>query len=173
MIEFLEQAKDFLILTGSLLIMLIVFAFYKAGWDKKVFMENWVKAEGDKKPIWKGILFILGIPLLLGAVLYATNVESREVDYSFKDKYVREYTQLEWFSEATVYVGLDYTQNPSPLCRDYGATDKITSNMGFTQSIARKDAWNVVAKYTHHSCAISADKNSYDALGVMVEWTIK
>ena len=27
-------------------------------------------------------------------------------------------------------------------------------------------------KYTHHSCALNPDRNSYDALGVELEWCV-
>lgn len=158
MIEFLDQAVEFIVLCLGLVAMLITFAFYKAGWSKAKFKENWIHSEGDDKPMWRGIMFIIGVPLLMGLVLYAGNVKSAE---------------YKWFDEATVYVGLDYTENTNPLCGQLGASDRISSNMGFTQSIVKKDMMNINMKYTHHSCAISADQNSYDAVGVMIEWTIK
>ena len=154
---FLEQAMTFLALSGGLLTILLGYVFYKSDWSVTKFKENWIKSEGTKTPIWRAVLVILSVPILMAAVLYAANVEASE---------------YKWFDEATVYVGLDYTYNASPLCQDYGVNDHLTSNMGFTQSIVKKDRMNVSAKYTHHSCAVSADKNSYDAIGIMIEWEI-
>ncbi len=71
-----------------------------------------------------------------------------------------------WFAYGEAYVGLDHTKKVSPQCVA-GKDDKITSNGGirvnFYQSYDKRFEFN--GKYTHHSCAFSVDRNSYDGVG--------
>lgn len=69
-----------------------------------------------------------------------------------------------YFNDASVFVGLDYTKQPSPMCKP-GPDPHTTSNMGLRGNIWRSDDndTEVNAKYTHHSCAFNEDAASYDA----------
>lgn len=171
----LQAATEFLLMMVGLLVALTVIAFHKAEWSVTKFKENWVKAEGSEKPIWKGMLKILAAPLLIGILLYAVNVEATENVHPSGITWNNEVYANEWryFDGATVFVGLDYTQGTSPFCKEEGGTNNINSNMGFTQNIARRNQVSVGMKYTHHSCAISVDsRTGYDAIGIYVEWEI-
>jgi hypothetical protein len=77
---------------------------------------------------------------------------------NFKDPYVE------------VYAGLEGTHNVSPQCMRGGANDQITSNLGaqVCSSISKDKDTIVCGVYRHHSCAISPDSKSYDAIGVSV-----
>ena len=154
---FLDQAITFLALSGGVLATLLGYMFYKSDWNVDKFKENWIKSEGTKTPMWKAIIVILLVPVLMAAVLYTANAKADEI---------------KWFDGATVFTGLDYTANQSPLCQPTGVNDRLTSNIGFTQNIVAQGPMRVSAKYTHHSCAISADMNSYDAIGIVIEWKI-
>ncbi len=150
----LDEAILFLQFEAGLLATLLAYFFYKSGFSIKKFKENWVISEGTKTPMWKAIAVILAVPVIFGLILYTANAKA------------------EWFEGATAFAGIDRTYNPSPLCQSVGVDDNLTSNIGFTQNIYTKDVVNLGFKYTHHSCAVSPDKNSYDAAGIFVEWKI-
>lgn len=82
--------------------------------------------------------------------------------------------KAEWFNDATVFVGLDYTKNQSPQCQVNNIDNHGTSNLGAKINIWDSDSKNVRvnSKYTHHSCALGIDAKSYDALGVELEWRV-
>ena len=92
------------------------------------------------------------VPLLFGVFFKSVNAEDG------------------WLKGGTAFAGIDRTFNPSPLCGEGGVDNHLTSNIGFTQNIYTKDAATLGFKYTHHSCAISPDKNSYDSGGLYAEW---
>ena len=77
-----------------------------------------------------------------------------------------------WFNDASVYAGLDSTKKLSPMCEEGGGRfdDKTTSNLGIRSNIYQMDNFTAYAKYTHHSCAYGVDDDSYDALGVELEY---
>ena len=73
-------------------------------------------------------------------------------------------------SGASMYAGLDQTFKQSPQCVAGGSDDRITSNIGFKGWHEVTEDVVVYSKYTHHSCAFSPDRNSYDAVGAGVEY---
>lgn len=77
-----------------------------------------------------------------------------------------------WFTYGEVFAGIDYTKNLSPQCDQGGADDRATSNGGLRLNIYRSDdeLFHLNSKYTHHSCAFSPDRESYDALGLEVNY---
>lgn len=150
----IDQALAYAGLLGGLVLALLVFAFYKAEWSKEQFMKNWYAAEGKKKSVFVGAATIILIPVLIGIVLHTANAETK------------------YFDGAKVFVGLDSTPVHNAFCQKTGASDRISSNMGFVQNIATTTDFNIGMKYTHHSCAISPDVNTYDAIGIVIEWTI-
>jgi hypothetical protein len=82
--------------------------------------------------------------------------------------------KAEWFNDATVFAGLDYTKNQSPQCKVNGVDNHGTSNLGAKINVWQSASENVRvnSKYTHHSCALGIDDKSYDALGVELEWRV-
>jgi hypothetical protein len=148
---FIENTINFLLLSGGMVALLLLYAFYKAGWNKDVFKKNWLESEGKRPPVWKAILIILSIPIIIYFFLYSVNAKA------------------EWFDGGTVFTGIDYTAEQSPLCKLGNVDDRLTSNIGFTQNIYRTKDVSFNFKYTHHSCALNADSNHYDAGGVFVE----
>ena len=79
-----------------------------------------------------------------------------------------------WLNDGHVFAGIDYTRKQSPQCHAGGFDDSSTSNMGFRLNVWESPSRNIRlnSKYTHHSCALNPDRNSYDALGVELEWYI-
>jgi len=79
-----------------------------------------------------------------------------------------------YITGASVYSGLDYPRGTSPQCKKNGADDKSTSNFGAKVFLfeSNDSKWKTNLKYTHHSCAFSPDRNTYDALGVELEYQI-
>lgn len=112
--------------------------------------KNLYKTE-QGKGIAKGIVIFAGAAILFG--LYSYNAHS---------------DTPRWLSYAEVYVGMDYTKKISPQCEPYGDSDRATSNGGLVLNVYESGdkLFNVNSKYTHHSCAFSVDRESYDALGI-------
>lgn len=77
-----------------------------------------------------------------------------------------------FLNSAYVFAGVDHTKKVSPQCVAGSAQDSLTSNMGMGlnlwQSPSRKV--HVDFQYTHHSCVIGVDRNSYDGAGIRVTW---
>lgn len=105
-------------------------------------------ATPDGRKVAKGIVLALGVSLAtLGAQKCAAG---------------------EWFTDADLYFGIDHTKKLSPQCESRGPNSHLTSNLGFRGTIYRtkdRTAW-LGWQYTHHSCAFSPDRESYDAFGI-------
>ena len=82
--------------------------------------------------------------------------------------------QGRWFTEAGVFIGLDSTLKQSPQCQVNAVDNRGTSNLGAFVNIwqSQSDRLQVNFKYTHHSCALGADRNAYDAFGVELRWVL-
>lgn len=79
-----------------------------------------------------------------------------------------------WLEETAIYAGVDYVRD-SPQCHSepYSVNDTLTSNIGVRQSIVRVGDVSTLVNYTHHSCAVGADWQGYDGVGIQFEWRIK
>lgn len=77
-----------------------------------------------------------------------------------------------FLNHAYVFAGVDYTRKVSPQCVAGSMQDRLTSNMGMGlnvwQSPSRK-VW-LDLQWTHHSCVVGVDRNSYDGFGVRATW---
>lgn len=101
----------------------------------------------------KRIAFGIVLVLLISTVAVSVKAEETGVNY------------FEW---GELYVGLDYTKNPSPMCDPGPKSDRLTSNLGFRANILESTdkLFALNGKITHHSCAFNGDAASYDSLGV-------
>ena len=79
-----------------------------------------------------------------------------------------------WSNDAGVYLGLDYTKDHSPQCIGDSFDNRGTSNLGAWWNIwqSKDENLRISARYTHHSCYLGEDDNTYDAIGVQVEWEL-
>lgn len=108
------------------------------------------------KGILKGIILAPAIILLIAFILSLLPSKA----------------QAEWFNDASVFAGIDYTKKLSPMCDTNETDDQGTSNMGFRVNVWQHDAVRVNSKYSHHSCVLGSDNKTYDAIGVEVEWQV-
>lgn len=114
----------------------------------------------DGLGILRGIVLAPAAILLIGFVLWLI-LPSRAIAGTF-------------FNDASVFVGLDYTNKLSPQCERNSVDDRGTSNLGARLNLWESEsrAVRVNSKYTHHSCALGADDKQYDAVGVELEWKV-
>jgi hypothetical protein len=66
---------------------------------------------------------------------------------------------------AGLFVGIEGTKNQSPQCEKGGASDRLTSNLGL-KACGDNGGDEYCVVYRHHSCAITPDRESYDAFGI-------
>jgi hypothetical protein len=106
-----------------------------------------------KTPTGLGILKGIVLVLILGLAMSVIAKEPEEGKF---------------FSYGDFYAGLDYTNKRSPQCYGGGVDDRTTSNVGFRVNIyeSADSKFHLNSKYTHHSCALNIDRESYDAIGV-------
>lgn len=71
-----------------------------------------------------------------------------------------------------VFAGVDYTRKVSPQCVAGSMQDRLTSNMGMGVNLWQSPSRRVWLdlQWTHHSCVIGVDRNSYDGFGVRATW---
>ena len=77
-----------------------------------------------------------------------------------------------WFDEGSVFIGLDYHKNGSVFCQDNGVSSELNSNLGAEIEVYSHGDHSVSGIYTHHSCALNSDVNTYDGIGFRYEWKI-
>lgn len=114
------------------------------------------------------VIILIALALFAVSLLLPSKAHAGELDTGFR-------VPGTWFNDASVFMGLDQTRKAvSPQCQDSGPDTRTTSNMGARMNIWQSDSKNVRvnAQYTHHSCAISPDRQSYDGIGIQVEWRI-
>ncbi len=157
--NFINELLIFLVLTGTMLVFLLVYALAENNYDFKKTVTNFVKAEGHNKILMASIK-ILTVPILVAIVFFGANK-------AFS-------AEVQWFPHSKVFVGLDYNvTEKSPMCLDDGTSNRIHSNMGFQQYIAVYGNISFSGKFTHNSCALNKDAPGVNAAGLVVEWIIK
>lgn len=154
--EYLNNALYFV---GAILLF-VAFLFWwvlhKVQYNVADFKAYWTTDGAGAIPsLVKALVLIVGITF----VVFLSNKALAE-----------ESTPPDWFQYTAVYAGLDFTKNQSPQCKDSEVDDKITSNIGVRQHIYSWGDVNLLGNYTHHSCAIGSDRNTYDGMGLQVEW---
>lgn len=77
-----------------------------------------------------------------------------------------------WLNDAGVFIGLDHTLKQSPQCASNSIDERGTSNLGFWFNVWQYERIQVNFKYTHHSCVLGRDRNSYDAAGIELRWIL-
>ena len=86
----------------------------------------------------------------------------------FDKAYATEWSIINY---TTVFAGVDQTKKVSPMCKEGGLDDRLTSNIGINQNLVTINGVDVNLQYTHHSCALGKDAKGYDAVGIKAEWT--
>ena len=116
-----------------------------------------------------------GLGVLKGIALFAVGVPAVVLFITFLlGLFGSKAAAGEYFAFGDLYLGLDNTNKPSPMCEDGDNSSRLTSNGGLIANIYRSDdqRFQLNTKYTHHSCAFNADDKSYDALGLEVRYRL-
>lgn len=77
-----------------------------------------------------------------------------------------------WFDSGSVFVGIDYHKDGSVFCQDTGVSGELNSNLGANIEVYSYGDHSLSGNYTHHSCALNPDVNTYDGAGFKYEWKI-
>ena len=77
-----------------------------------------------------------------------------------------------WFDKGSVFIGIDYHNNGSIFCQNAGVSNEMNSNLGANIEVWRYGNHSFSGNYTHHSCALNPDVNTYDSPGFKYEWKI-
>ncbi len=146
-------AIEFLVVAITVLIAWFVWSTRKLSWKEKI---AYFKTK-DGKGILKGVVLAVTIPVIL--ILLAVLLGGCSGTFN---------------NGASVYAGLDYTKDPSPMCEDVGPDNRTTSNLGARYFLYESDdeSFKTNVKYTHHSCAFSPDDEQYDSLGLELEYRL-
>ena len=115
--------------------------------DSKVYLD-WLRAGGIALVIVAGLSF-------------AKSAQAAEPDV---------------FAWTEVYFGVDY-QAETPVCKFGGYGDSLAANAGVRQQLIGQELpvgrVDLIASYTHHSCALNDDRNTYDGIGTMIVWRVE
>lgn len=130
-------------------------------------IKSWVKSKVGKGALASMLLGVLVVVVVGTLVTFATGWFNKANAESALD------TKYGYFmNNAYVFAGIDYTKKVSPQCVAGSTQDNLTSNMGMGlnvwQSPSRKV--HVDIQWTHHSCVLGVDRNSYDGAGIRVTW---
>lgn len=155
---------DLFIVIGFVFTVCFGLLFWKVGFKKAPAYLKTKEGLG----VAKGFILAPIIIILIGVVMFLLpnkSQASEKLDISIPGTF---------FNDASVFMGIDRTKKQSPQCQAAGFDDRSTSNLGFKANIWQSPSKNVRFNlmYTHHSCALNPDRNSYDAIGAQVEWFI-
>lgn len=142
----------------GLMVLVIIGLFGWSWFELKSFkraLNHWKKG----RPL-KDILPIIYVPVVLMlalTLLFPSKAEASDFEY------------LQWFQ---VDAGLQYQLGDVPFvqCKE-GDFDKLGSDIGLTLNVVEyQDVFEINSTYRHHSCAVGADTQIYDAIGLQVGW---
>lgn len=154
--EFLNDAVYFIALILLFVAFLFAWVLHKVNYNIADFKAYWgSQGAGAIPSLMKALLLILAVTFIA---------------FIGNKAFAEEEPLPDWFQYTAVYAGLDYTFSQSPQCELSDIDDQITSNLGIRQHVYSWGNVNLLANYTHHSCAIGRDRNSYDAAGFQIEW---
>ena len=77
-----------------------------------------------------------------------------------------------WLDKGSVFIGIDYHKDGSVFCQAPGVSDEMNSNLGMNIEVYSYGDHSLSGNYTHHSCALNPDVNTYDGVGFKYEWKI-
>lgn len=129
------------------------------------------------KGITAGIIGFVLFGLVIATAFGATPANAAELEKPPDAAQVaktKSESNVEWFAFGKVYLGIDSTFKQSPQCEPGDVSDRLTSNGGLIVNIlqSKDKRFEFNSKYTHHSCAFNGDRNSYDAVGLSVEYRL-
>lgn len=147
-------------------------------------LPSWAKSKAGQGALASmalgvGVVVVIGavvaaLVALVSALLPAAHAQTRpHVPKAYTAKSSWMDTRYGHFlNHVYVFAGVDYTRKLSPQCVAGSMQDRLTSNMGMGlnvwQSPSRK-VW-LDLQWTHHSCVLGVDRNSYDGFGMRATW---
>jgi hypothetical protein len=161
--NFLNEAKIALIITGIVILAAAIYVFVFLGRSFKGWKVKEGRGAAASAVLGVGsIILIAAFITIVGAIFGSSNANA-ETDMNGT-----------FFNETSVFLGIDHTLKVSPQCVEGGTDDKLTSNLGIRQNIWRSGnkVHDVSFKYTHHSCVFGKDRNGYDGFGLEYNWTL-
>lgn len=161
----MQFTTDLLIVIGFVFAVCLGLLLWKVGFKN---LPSYLKTK-DGKGVAKGFILAPIIIIAVGLVMFLIPGKSQASEPPLNLS-----IPGTWFNDASVFMGIDRTRKQSPQCQSGGFDDRSTSNMGFKANVWQSPSKNVRFNlmYTHHSCALNPDRNSYDAIGAQVEWFI-
>ena len=153
--------SDFALFVGIIIAVVIAILLWRVGFKN---LPAFFKTKDGKGAIASMVLGVLVVSIVGVLMLFSgkANAQSSILDNR----------SGHFFNYAYTYAGVDYTRKVSPQCVAGSQDDRLTSNMGFGlnvwESTSRRVSMDI--QYTHHSCVIGVDRNSYDGLGLRVIW---
>lgn len=156
--DFLANAGVFLGVVLLFVVLMVADTWRRLDdWSLSALREYFSKTEGGDGAL-PGIALAVAVPLLLALALTFFYSQAR--------------AGISYVDHTIIYAGLDGTAKQSPQCRSDGMNDRLTSNLGVKQHLIGYKDVSIYGSYTHHSCAVNRDRNSYDGFGLQVQWVI-
>lgn len=143
-------------------LVLLVFAYlftltaFKVGGFKEML------AYYQRNPEYKDWLGLLWVPTLIMFVAALLSGQAQAQSFTYLD-----FTRVHAGMEIPLEGGATQFCKPSAS----SVENRQASNLGVTQHLIGWYDVDVVAAYTHHSCAIDSDQDVYDGVGFHITWT--
>ena len=154
--------KEFALFVGIIIAVVIAIVLLRVGPQN---LPAFFKTKDGKGAI-ASMLLGIGVIVVVGVLMALGNKAHAQTSTLLDNRYGH------FFNYAYTFAGVDYTRKVSPQCVAGSQDDRLTSNMGFGlnvwESTSRRVSMDL--QYTHHSCVIGVDRNSYDGLGLRVIW---
>jgi len=151
--------NDLMIFVGVMVVILIILFIIimnKVGYSYKALSDYIKKVEN--KTVWQAGGGIIAAMLAAAFLVFMIGQVVAE--------------EGKWLDSGSVFIGIDYHNNGSVFCQDTGVNNELNSNLGANIEVYRYGNHSLSGNYTHHSCAINPDVNTYDGAGFKYEWKI-
>lgn len=156
---FMQDASLFIVLIIAVVVAILLFRIGPKN------LPSFFKTKDGKGAI-ASMLLGIGVIVVVGVLMALGNKAHAQTNTILDNRFGH------FFNYAYTFAGVDYTRKVSPQCVAGSQDDRLTSNMGFGLNLWESNSRRVSMdlQYTHHSCVIGVDRNSYDGLGLRVMW---
>tara|TARA_R110000772_G_scaffold170373_2_gene282261 strand:- start:1289 stop:1798 length:510 start_codon:yes stop_codon:yes gene_type:complete len=162
-INFLNEARIALIITGIVILVAAIYVFVFLGKSFKGWKVKEGRGAAASAVLGVGSIIFLAFIFSALAAIFGPSKAHADTDMNGT-----------FFNETSVFLGIDHTFKVSPQCVEGGTDDRLTSNLGINQNLWRSynKVHDVSLRLTHHSCVFGKDRNGYDGLGIIYNWTL-
>jgi len=151
--------NDWIIFIGAMVVILFglfVFIMSKVGYSYKA-LSDYIRKVENKTVLQAAGGIILAMLIVAFFVFMIGQVAAEEG---------------KWLDKGSVFIGIDYHKDGSVFCQGTGVSDELNSNLGANIEVYSYGDHSLSGNYTHHSCALNPDVNTYDGIGFKYEWRI-